>query len=162
MGFRVSLLVAGFLSFGCASPPPQGPTVGAPLPEVPAIGLDRQPASLSGVTRGRVALVALWATWCTSCARELDELNRLQAEVGTTALVVGVAVGEPYEKVAEYLRPRRLGYAQLVDEDFKLADALGTKRVPTTLVVNRAGQLRYAGGALDREALSALRQALAE
>ena len=162
MGFRVSLLTAALLVWGCGSPPPRGPTVGAPLPEVPAIDLTRRPASLTGVTRGRVALVALWATWCTSCERELDELNRLQAEVGNTALVVGVAVGEPYAKVAEYLRPRRLTYAQLVDEDFKLADALGTNRVPTTLVVNRNGQLRYAGGALDRDALSALRQALAE
>jgi len=160
MGFRISLLIVGLLVSGCASA--RGPAVGAPLPEVPTVGLDRQPASLSGLTRGRVALVALWATWCTSCVRELDALNRLQAEVGGKALVVGVAVGEPYDKVAEYLRARRLSYAQLVDEDFKLADALGTDRVPTTLVVNRYGQLRYAGGALDRDALSALRQALAE
>jgi thiol-disulfide isomerase/thioredoxin len=136
--------------------------VGARLPEVRAVGLDRRPASLSGLAHGRVALVALWATWCTSCERELDELDRLQVEVGTSALVVGVAVGEPYDKVAAYLRPRRLAYAQLVDEDFKLADALGTSRVPTILVVGRDGELRYTGGALDRDALSALRQALAE
>jgi peroxiredoxin len=162
MGFRISLLIAALLVLGCASRAAPGPAVGAPLPEVRAIGLDRQPASLVGLTRGRVALVALWATWCTSCARELDELERLQAEVGGNALVVGVAVGEPYDKVAVFLRARRLTYAQLVDEDFKLADALGTNRVPTTLVVGRSGELRYAGGALDREALSALRRALAE
>jgi len=162
MGLRVSLLIAGLWVLGCGATPPRGPAVGAPLPEVPAIDLERKPSSLSGVTRGRVALVALWATWCTSCARELDELDRLQAEVGSSALVVGVAVGEPYDRVAEYLRPRRLGYAQLVDEEFRLADALGTNRVPTTLVVGRDGQLRYAGGALDRDALAALRRALAE
>jgi thiol-disulfide isomerase/thioredoxin len=162
MGFRFSLLIAGLLALSCAPAVARGPAVGARLPEVPALGLDRRPASLTGLTRGRVALVALWATWCTSCERELDELNRLQAEVGEGALVVGVAVGEPYDKVAAYLRPRGLSYAQLVDEDFKLADALGTKRVPTILVVGRSGELRYAGGALDRAALSALRQALAE
>lgn len=162
MGFRVSLLVVSLWLLGCAAPPPERPAVGVALPEVPTLDLEKKPASLTGLTRGRVALVALWATWCTSCAHELEALNRLQAEVGEGALVVGVAVGEPYDKVAEYLRARRLSYAQLVDEDFKLADALGTTRVPTTLVVARSGQLRYAGGALDREALSALRGALAE
>jgi len=147
---------------GCASPAARAPTVGAVLPEVPAVGLDRRPASLSGITRGRVALVALWATWCASCKRELAELNRLQAEVGSRAVVVGVAVGEPYERVADYLRPQSLGYAQLVDEDFKLPDALGTTRIPTTLVVDRNGAVRYAGGALDKAALAALRSALDE
>jgi len=106
--------------------------------------------------------VALWATWCASCAHELGELDRLQGRVGKDALVIGVAVGEPFARVADYLRPRHLAYAQLVDEEFKLSDALGTKRVPTTLVVDRQGALRYAGGALDPAALAALRQAIAE
>ncbi|HEV8550709.1 MAG TPA: TlpA disulfide reductase family protein [Polyangiaceae bacterium] len=150
------------LILGCAGRAPESPGVGTSLPEVPTVGLDRRPASLAGLTRGRVALVALWATWCTSCARELDELDRLQRQVGSGALVVGVAVGEPSGKVADYLRSRGLTYAQLVDEDFKLADALGTNRVPTTLVVGRNGTLRYAGGGLDRAALEELRRAIAE
>ena len=161
MGFRLTLLIALLLA-ACAPAAAPGPALGAPLPEVATVGLDRQPASLVGLTRGRVALVALWATWCPTCAKELDALDRLQGEVGPGALVVGVAVGEPYDKVARYLEPRRLAYAQLVDEEFKLADALGTNRVPTTLVVGKNGTLRYAGGSLDRHALDALRQALAE
>ncbi len=161
MGFRLTLLTAVLLG-GCASGAAEAPSIGTPLPEVPALGLDHRPASLAGLTRGHVALVALWATWCPSCAKEFDALNRLQAEVGKDALVVGVAVGEPYDKVADFLSTRRLTYAQLVDEEFRLADALGTKRVPTTLVIARNGTLRYAGGSLDRPALEALRRALAE
>ena len=126
------------------------------------LSLDRRAASLSELTRGRPALVALWATWCTACAHELGELDRLQAKLGGDALVVGVAVGEPYDKVAEFLRARRLAYAQLVDEEFKLSEALGERRVPATLVVDRHGAVRYSGGALDAKALAALRSAIAE
>jgi cytochrome c biogenesis protein CcmG/thiol:disulfide interchange protein DsbE len=155
------LLLAAVVVLGCAARPP-APSAAERLPTIPVLSLDRRAASLAELTRGRPALVALWATWCISCARELAELDRLQGRVGGDALVVGVAVGEPYQHVLDFLAPRRLAYAQLVDEDFKLSDALGTRRVPATLVVDRAGTVRYAGGSLDPAALAALRRAIAE
>ena len=152
---------AGSLLCACARAPAPPPTVQR-LPAVPVLSLEHRTESLPALTRGRPALVALWATWCTSCARELSELDRLQARVGESALVVGVAVGEPYEHVAEYLRTRRLAYAQLVDEEFKLSEELGARRVPAIWVVDRTGTVRYAGGSLDARALDALRDAMAE
>ena len=168
MGQRVSILKRLLsasvlvLALACAGAPLVAPALPARLPGVPVLSLERRAASLAELTRGRPALVALWATWCTSCSHELTELDRLQARVGGDALVVGVAVGEPFDRVMDFLKPRRLAYAQLVDEEFKLSDALGTKRVPTTLVVDRQGSVRYAGGALDAGALAALRRAIAE
>ncbi len=172
MGDRVSLLTrrvqraltataAGALLAACTRAPARPPAVQR-LPAVPVLSLEHRTESLPALTRGRPAIVALWATWCTTCARELSELDRLQARVGADALVVGVAVGEPYEHVAEYLRTRRLAYAQLVDEEFKLSEALGARRVPSTWVVDRNGTVRYAGGSLDARALDALRDAIAE
>lgn len=156
-----SATAAAALLLACTRAPAPPPTVQR-LPAVPVLSLDHRTASLPELTRGRPALVALWATWCTSCARELSELDRLQARVGGDALVVGVAVGEPYAHVAEYLRTRRLAYAQLVDEEFKFSDALGARRVPAIWVVDRNGAVRYAGGSLDARALDALRDAMAE
>ncbi len=160
MGFRLALLIV--LLCACARDATHELALGAHLPDVHTMSLDRRPASLVSLTQGRASLVALWATWCKSCAKELDDLDRLQVEVGERALVVGVAVGEPHQRVTEYLRPRHLAYAQLVDEEFALADALGTKRVPTTLVFGRDGTLRVSVGSLDPVALAALRTAMAE
>jgi thiol-disulfide isomerase/thioredoxin len=163
MGFRLALLTATLaLACGAASTPAPGPALGTPLPSVATVDVAHRPASLAEVTRGHAALVALWATWCPTCEKELAALDRLQGEVGSRALVVGVAVGEPYDKVVSYLRPRGLRYHQLIDEEFALADALGTKRVPTTLVIGKDGTVRYSGGSLDRDALAAFRHALAE
>ena len=134
----------------------------AQLPAAPLVTIDGDPADLVSMVRGRAAIISLWATWCDACSAEIGALNRLdeQASSRGDALVVGVAVGEPRAKVAEFARERGVKYARLVDEDFRLADALGERRVPTTLVVDRSGRIVYRGGTLDAAGLAAFRNAL--
>ena len=104
----------------------------------------------------------LWATWCDTCVGEIDAMKRLAAQTSEhgDALVVGVAVGETPAAVAAFARDRQMGYLQLVDEDFHLADALGQRRVPATLVVDRAGRIVYWGEAMDPASIAAFRGAI--
>lgn len=113
------------------------------------------------VASGKVALISFWATWCEACSKEFDALNRLDERTRQGGgVVIGVAVGEPRAKAADFARAHQLKYRQLVDEDYKLVDALGQRRVPTTLVIDRSGKVVFTGGALDERALSAFRNAL--
>jgi len=133
-----------------------------PLPAVPLRDLEGKEQRLDAAVAGKVALVSFWATWCDACVAEIQALNRLDERARKSGgVVVGVAIGEPREKVAAFAREHGLAYAQLLDEDLKLADALGQKRVPATLVLDRAGRVVWSGGALDERALSAFRAALA-
>lgn len=168
MRHRIPLLIA---LAGCAPAPSEAPaaTSAAPanvrtLPAAPLVTLDGQPADLSTIIRGRAAVVSLWATWCDACLEEAGALNRLDAQATARgdALVVGVAVGEPRATVAAFAREHGLTYARLVDEDFRLADALGQPRLPATLVVDREGRIVYRGGALDAAGLAAFRSALGD
>ena len=125
--------------------------------------LDGRPARLDELAHGRPALVSLWATWCESCQREFDALSRVHdATRGSGAAVIGVAVGEPHADVARFVQQHALPYAQLVDERFQLADALGQTRVPATVVLDRQGRIVYRGGVFDEAALAAFRRALAD
>ncbi len=76
-------------------------------------------------------------------------------------VVLGLAVGEEIDKVATYASEKHLPWLVLVDEEFHFADALGEKRVPTTLVVDREGRIVYAGGAVDDRSLAAFRKLVA-
>jgi len=128
---------------------------------VPLLTLEGQPTRLQQALQGRVGLIAVWATWCEACTAELDALTRLADRAAARgAVVVAVAVGEKRGTVADFVARRGLRYAQLVDEEFHLADALGQSRVPTTLVVDRNGRIVFTGGVLDEAALAALRSAL--
>jgi peroxiredoxin len=163
---RLSLLIVVAALAACAgctgnAPTPTAPAAARALPTTTIVTLDQRTTDLTAAVRGRPALVSLWATWCEACVTELDALNRLDARAKERgAVVVGIAVGEPREKVADFVAAHGLRYAQLVDEDFKFADALGERRVPTTLVVDRTGRVVYVGGALDERALDAFRSAL--
>jgi peroxiredoxin len=131
------------------------------LPAIEVKTLQGQPARLQTFTSGKVALISLWAPWCEACSAEFAALDRLHVDAERRgAVVLAVAVGESLDQVAESIYARKPQYPQFVDEQFQLADALGQRRVPATLVIDREGRVTYAGGALDRSALAALRIAL--
>ena len=164
MGHRLPLLIALAVA-GDACGVPETPVASA-SERVPAVALETLSGERTEVARlagGRVALVSLWATWCDACVREMDALNRLDSKTasGREAVVIAVDVGEERGKVAEFAHQRGLRYAQLVDRDFAFADALGQRRVPATLVVDRRGRIVYRGDALDAKSLDALRDAVA-
>jgi peroxiredoxin len=152
-----AVLLAACATSHSVAPPPSAPH----LPAIELSTLDGRPARLDEVLHGRPALVSLWATWCDACSREFDALARLDdAARGAGAAVIAIAVGEPHAQVAAFVQRRRLPYAQLVDERFQLADAVGQNRVPATMVLDRDGRVVFRGGAFDQAALAALRAAL--
>lgn len=168
MGHRLSILTAVALAAGgsaCGSTAGavQAPrTADAPVPSVPLHDLSGAETDVARLAGGRVALVSMWATWCEACQKEMDALNRLDASTaaGHDALVVGIDVGEDPETVVSFAKRRGLRYAQLLDPDFVFADALGQRRVPATLVVDRHGRIVFRGDALDAASLEALRNAV--
>jgi len=111
----------------------------------------------------RPALISFWAPWCEPCIKELPEFEQLANTVGPCgATVLGVAVGESPGSIAKFIRARQLSYPQFTDEQFRLADALGQRRVPATIVLDGDQQIVYVGSALDGRATGALATALGE
>jgi thiol-disulfide isomerase/thioredoxin len=171
MRHRIPLLIASLFAAVAAcggdAPPPAasgGARAPASLPQAQVLTLDGAPADLATAIHGRTAFVNLWATWCDACVGEIDAMKRLAAQTSgrSDALVVGVAVGETPAAVAAFARERKMQYLQLVDEDFRLTDALGQRRVPATLVVDRAGRIVYRGDAMDAAGLAAFRGAMGD
>jgi peroxiredoxin len=165
MRHRISLLVAlvALAGSGCASRAPARSVLATDVSSLGGArleGLDGSATDLASALGGRPALVSLWATWCDSCVAEVGALDRLDAVAEKEGTVVlAVAVGEPRSKVAAFTRDRGVHYRVLVDPDCALADALGQRSIPATLVVDGAGRIVYRGGALDAAALAALRGA---
>jgi thiol-disulfide isomerase/thioredoxin len=166
--FTIVTLAAALAGCGNAGIRSAGAPTVAPAParsesdweQIPLADLDSRPVTLAKVLAGRPALVNLWAPWCERCKTELPDLDRLSRRLEGCGVIVGVAVGEDAAHTAAFVHQRGLGYPQVVDEGFHLADALRQSRVPTTLVVDSAGSIVHVGLALDQAAVGALEAAL--
>src|SRR5262249_27776986 len=158
------LIVAALASLACtAEPRPAAhtPTASGDFREVRLADVGGGASSLASVLGRRPALVSFWAPWCEPCVRELPDLERLARALSLCgAVVVGVAVGEKPGAIGDFCRARGLTYPQLADEEFTLADALGQRRIPATVVLDGAQRVVYAGDALDGRAREALARAL--
>jgi len=145
---------------GCASASAVTPRP-ANLPAVELTRSDGRAEPLQGVLAGSVTVIDLWATWCTACERERPKLERLNAAYGAHGLrVIGLNVGESPSVVSAYLGEKRVSYPVYLDPDFRLADALGEKRLPTILVVDPVGRILHRAPSLNAETLALIKSKL--
>ncbi|WP_340109555.1 TlpA disulfide reductase family protein [Pikeienuella sp. HZG-20] len=116
----------------------------SPAPETRLVNANGGVATLAD-WRGEVAVVALWATWCPICAREMPQLQALAERYqGRGLSVVTVSLDDPPAEalVRDYLSGR--GYDLLppfIDPDRALASSIGLRGTPTTMIVDKFGQV---------------------
>jgi thiol-disulfide isomerase/thioredoxin len=111
---------------------------------IPAIGFEddqRQKRNLAEFT-GKVVVLNLWATWCVPCRDEMPALDRLQEAMGGSDFaVVPLSIDRGMEKITKFYA--EIGIRNLpvyIDVSGKAVRELGAVGVPTTLILDRAGQ----------------------
>ncbi|MDE0127415.1 MAG: TlpA disulfide reductase family protein [Bryobacterales bacterium] len=92
---------------------------------------------------GRVALVNFWATWCGPCKIEMPwfvEFQRKYKDQGFTVLAISLDE-EGWDPVREFAARLELNFPIVLGDDAVADDFGGIHALPTTLMVNRAGEI---------------------
>lgn len=93
---------------------------------------------------GQVVLLNFWATWAGSSRQEMPVLEKLHATYSSAGLVLlGINVDEDSQRAAQFARTVKVSYPVLFDTQKSVAPAYGLKAVPTTVLIDRAGIVRY-------------------
>jgi thiol-disulfide isomerase/thioredoxin len=113
-----------------------------PAPELTFFDADGNEVALADF-RGDVVVLNLWATWCAPCRREMPSLDRLQAELGEDGLkVIALSLDRgDIVKVRDFFDELELANLAIYhDPKGRAGRELGAPGLPTTVVIDRAGQ----------------------
>jgi len=113
------------------------------VPDIPFLGADGTPHRL-GDFKGRGMVVNLWATWCAPCVAEmpsLESLSRALAPADIAVLPLSSDRGGAATVQAWFDSHAIKGLPVLLDPKGAMARAFNARGVPTTLIVNRSGQV---------------------
>jgi thiol-disulfide isomerase/thioredoxin len=118
------------------------PTGPKPVPELTFFDAAGNEVRLADF-QGEVVVLNLWATWCAPCRREMPSLDRLQAADGGDGLeVIALSLDRgDVAKIREFFE--ELGISSLAiyhDPQARASRELGAPGLPTTIVIDRAGQ----------------------
>jgi cytochrome c biogenesis protein CcmG, thiol:disulfide interchange protein DsbE len=106
--------------------------------EVRAAGLDLSPY------RGKVVYVDFWASWCVPCRESFPWLSNLVGEYGAKDLVViAVNVDQDRQLAEQFLRANAPNFPILYDPAGEIATAFKITGMPSAVIVDRAGHVRF-------------------
>ena len=126
----------------CASRPQPG--AAAPDFRLPSLIDGGGEASLKAYA-GRVVVLDFWASWCAPCAKTLPRLSQLGAGRPEVA-VLALSIDEDRAKALDMLGRKEAahpGLTYLHDGKRAVAEAYDLKGMPSLVIIDRKGVLRY-------------------
>jgi peroxiredoxin len=94
--------------------------------------------------RGQVVMINFWASWCGPCRQEmplLDQMYKRYSSLGFTLL--GVNVEANTEDAERWLAETPVSFPVLFDKDSKVSKLYDVSAMPSTVFIDRKGNLRY-------------------
>jgi len=94
--------------------------------------------------RGKVVLINFWASWCGPCRQEMPLLDRIHQRYSDAGFaVLGVNVEGTLAPAKETAERTHVTFPVLIDENQKVSGLYDLESMPSTLVVDRDGVVRY-------------------
>jgi cytochrome c biogenesis protein CcmG, thiol:disulfide interchange protein DsbE len=118
----------------------------AQLPDLDLKNLDQQYVNLQEIQGESLTIVDFWATWCKPCVASIPKINQLAEEFKTQGVAFwGINVDSPrnLSKVKPFVTSLNIRYPVFLDTDQKLMNSLNVSIMPTLLILDKAGKIRF-------------------
>ena len=94
--------------------------------------------------RGQAVIISFWSSRCSVCARQLTLLDRLYSTYRSSGLVVlAVSVDDEPLQAEQYARAHTASFPLLLDTAKAVSRAYAIARLPSTVLIDRSGIVRY-------------------
>jgi peroxiredoxin len=140
----IPTIVALLTTLLCAATPVDAAvSPGSPAPAFTLVARDGGKVSLADLA-GQVVMINFWATWCGPCRQEMPLLAQLHDKyepLGFT--MIGVNVEPDSAAAVTWLKGVPVTFPILFDTDSAVAGRFGVEGMPSSVLVDRNGQVRY-------------------
>jgi peroxiredoxin len=94
--------------------------------------------------RGEVVLLTFWSSECAVCIAQLEALGNLQATYRSAGLVtLGVSVDDDLHRARRFANAHAGRFPLLLDRHKVVSRAYRIEALPTTVLIDRRGRVRY-------------------
>lgn len=121
--------------------------------------------------KGKVVMLDFWATWCGPCVEGIPEMKELHDEFAPQGLEIlgltryyGESYGLPADRVAELDQVKAFREKHTIPWEIVVADgqqvqiAYGAMLLPTTVLIDRKGVVRYVASGTNSQRSAEVRQ----
>ncbi|MCK6620502.1 MAG: TlpA family protein disulfide reductase [Calditrichaceae bacterium] len=116
--------------------------VGTPAPDFSLKTIGNQTQIALKDYRGKAVLLDFWASWCGPCKASLPQLQKLEAEYPGLK-VLAVSIDDERKNALEFMKRLNLDLTALYDENKKVAETYRVEAMPSALLIDRQGVVRY-------------------
>ncbi|HEY2847928.1 MAG TPA: TlpA disulfide reductase family protein, partial [Pyrinomonadaceae bacterium] len=121
--------------------------------------------------KGKVVMLDFWATWCGPCVEGIPEMKELNDEFASQGLEIlgltryyGESYGLPADRAAELVQVKAFREKHAIPWDLVVADGqqvqvlYGAMLLPTTVLIDRKGIVRYVASGTNSQRSAEVRQ----
>jgi thiol-disulfide isomerase/thioredoxin len=99
--------------------------------------------SLSSL-KGQVVMINFWASWCGPCRQEFPALDQIYSKYKPMGFqMVAINVESEKADAERFLGKTPISFPILFDPDNRVSGSYGVSAMPTTILVDRQGRLRW-------------------
>ena len=145
----LTLLLAGFLLLhsGMAS----ARMSGVKYEDFTLTSVAGESVTLSQYKGKNPVLLVFFATWCPPCKREVPHLVGLQNQYADKGLkILAIDIDEPGDLVNQFIEENGINYTVLLDQGGEIAEKYKVTGIPTNILIDKQGVVKYAGNAPPR------------
>ena len=94
--------------------------------------------------RGQVVMLNFWASWCGPCRQEMPLLDAMHKRYGPAGFkLYGINVEEDNTDAKKLIKELGVSLPVLYDPESKASTLYKVDAMPTTVLIDKKGQIRY-------------------
>ena len=111
---------------------------------MPSLSSFQLEGKLPDKLKGNVILIDFWASWCAPCKASFPVMEDLHKRFAGRGLsIIAVSTDDQREPMERFLKSHPVSFTTVRDASQKLVAAADVETMPTSLLIDRTGKIRF-------------------